>query len=233
MEQVFEGKRFLLYLHLLAGQLEDIVEEGHDLSIVIATFVVGEFDVTLEDEVVGVGFSLKGDYDLAEGGVGLLIFGNRVLDQQVVEEFFLDEVVHQPDLGSIEVVEANELQEMVDDVLRAIGLGLFLRQFLLLKQLEPRRKGSLQQFAQPLLNWEGQRVVEQLHVARDIDFYFLESFFHQVSFKFLIVLVSEGGDFVLEFEDALGQKLHPPCKGFFLAFFERRKLWEFPELTDI
>ena len=114
------------------------------------------------------------------------------------------------------MVEPNELQEMVDDVLRAIRLGLFLRQFLLLKQLESRRKGSLQQFAQPLLNWEGQRVVEQLHVARDIDFYFLESFFHQVSFKFLIVLVSEGGDFVLEFEDALGQKLHAPCEGFFL-----------------
>ena len=71
MKQVLKGE--LVFLDLLAGKLKDIIEEGHDLCIVLTTFAVGKSNVALEDQVIAVRFSLNGNNNLTKSGIGFFI----------------------------------------------------------------------------------------------------------------------------------------------------------------
>lgn len=137
------------------------IQEPHDLLVVIPILAVREDHIRLLQEVVLKRLPVVDGLDLlVDGLVDVRGLRERVLLLHVGHDALLDVLVDDLHLPLREVVFFGEQQDVLEDALRAEGLGVLVGHVVLGERVEGRGKDVAADVGQPLL----ERVIVQLPV---------------------------------------------------------------------
>lgn len=129
-----------------------LVDGAHDEVVVLAVLPELEADLGLVEEVVGAGVGVVDFSDgVVEVAVNVLRAGHGILAEHVLEDVLLQVVVDLLEVVRLQVVGLGQLYQVLQDLLRAVDLGVLEAQLVGRVEVEALRPHHRAQRRQVLL----------------------------------------------------------------------------------